>query len=210
MSLPFPEPLPRGFASDACLQKACLQSLACGNAVGKHAACGAPAQPAYNKPAGCMHCPDRRLLVSLVTEMHLLDSGPSVEVCRLNFRLATACDDDIQTLCAEECGPFMGQACGGRVLRCLTEKQDSIKNPECASEVFYFEKMEVNDFRNDVLLAEACRSDVDKFCKHTQPGACWPGLAHHLASTPTSFWQLAHHCSQAQQCRVLQVSPAGF
>ena len=89
---------------------------------------------------------------------------------RLNFRLATACDDDIQTLCAEECGPFMGQACGGRVLRCLTEKQDSIKNPECASEVFYFEKMEVNDFRNDVLLAEACRSDVDKFCKHTQPG----------------------------------------
>ncbi len=38
-------------------------------------------------------------------------------------------------------------------------------------EVFYFEKMEVNDFRNDVLLAEACRSDVDKFCKHTEPGA---------------------------------------
>ena len=38
-------------------------------------------------------------------------------------------------------------------------------------DVFYFEKMEVNDFRNDVLLAEACRSDVDKFCKHTEPGA---------------------------------------
>ena len=38
-------------------------------------------------------------------------------------------------------------------------------------EVFYFEKMEVNDFRNDVLLAEACRSDVDKFCRHVEPGA---------------------------------------
>ena len=35
----------------------------------------------------------------------------------------------------------------------------------CADEVFYFEKMEVNDFRNDVLLAEACRSDVEHFCK---------------------------------------------
>ena len=41
---------------------------------------------------------------------------------------------------------------------------------ECNDEVFYFEKMEVNDFRNDVLLAEACRQDVDKFCKNTQPG----------------------------------------
>ena len=38
-------------------------------------------------------------------------------------------------------------------------------------EVFYFEKMEVNDFRNDVLLAEACRSDVDKYCRHVEPGA---------------------------------------
>lgn len=37
-------------------------------------------------------------------------------------------------------------------------------------QVFYFEKMEVNDFRNDVLLAEACRTDVDKYCKHIEPG----------------------------------------
>ena len=39
-------------------------------------------------------------------------------------------------------------------------------------QVFYFEKMEVNDFRNDVLLAEACREDVDKFCKNVEPGGC--------------------------------------
>jgi hypothetical protein len=49
----------------------------------------------------------------------------------------------------------------------------------CFDEVFYFEKMEVNDFRNDVLLAEACRQDVDRYCKHVDPGAhpllkgCW-------------------------------------
>ncbi|BDA41257.1 probable Golgi apparatus protein 1 [Coccomyxa sp. Obi] len=100
---------------------------------------------------------------------------------RLNFRLNTACEADIDTLCAEECSPFLGSACGGRVLRCLTEKQDAIKSKECADEgaikskecadeVFYFEKMEVNDFRNDVLLAEACRTDVDKYCKHIEPG----------------------------------------
>lgn len=90
---------------------------------------------------------------------------------RLNYRLSNACEADIDTLCAAECTPFLGQACGGRVLRCLTEKQDSIKSKACADEVFYFEKMEVTDFRNDVLLAEACRSDVDKYCKHVEPGA---------------------------------------
>ena len=74
----------------------------------------------------------------------------------------------------------MGQACGGRVLRCLTEKQDSIKNPDCSAEVFYFEKMEVNDFRNDVLLAEACRYDVDKFCKNVEPGQPWACVAHDI------------------------------
>ena len=56
------------------------------------------------------------------------------------------------------------------MLRCLTEKQDSIKAKACADEVFYFEKMEVSDFRNDVLLAEACRADVDKYCRHVEPG----------------------------------------
>lgn len=94
--------------------------------------------------------------------------------CRLNYRLSNACEADIDTLCAAECTPFLGQACGGRVLRCLTEKQDAIKSKACADEVFYFEKMEVTDFRNDVLLAEACRSDVDKYCKHVEPGeAAW-------------------------------------
>lgn len=54
---------------------------------------------------------------------------------RLNYRLNTACEADIDTLCAEECSPFLGSACGGRVLRCLTEKQDAIKSKECADEV---------------------------------------------------------------------------
>ena len=31
--------------------------------------------------------------------------------------------------------------------------------------------VQVYDFRNDVLLAEACRSDVGKFCKKVEPGA---------------------------------------
>ncbi len=101
---------------------------------------------------------------------------------RLNYRLSNACEADIDTLCANECTPFLGQACGGRVLRCLTEKQDSIKSKACADEVFYFEKMEVTDFRNDVLLAEACRADVDKYCKHVQPGARSPATAAALKS----------------------------
>ena len=95
-------------------------------------------------------------------------------LCRLNYRLSNACEADIDNLCAAECTPFLGQACGGRVLRCLTEKQDSIESKACADEVFYFEKMEVSDFRNDVLLAEACRTDVDKYCRHVEPGQNFP------------------------------------
>lgn len=30
--------------------------------------------------------------------------------------------------------------------------------------------MEVTDFRNDVILAEACRQDVEKYCKDVEPG----------------------------------------
>ncbi len=28
----------------------------------------------------------------------------------------------------------------------------------------------MNDYRNDVILAAACRDDVDKFCKDVEPG----------------------------------------
>ena len=104
--------------------------------------------------------------------------------------------------------------CGGKVLRCLTDKIDDIKAEACKKEVYYFEKMEVRasggslhnarftmsavftkqtfhthqsnqiypynlpahssqvtDFKNDVLLAEACRQDVDKLCATVEPGA---------------------------------------
>eukprot|EP00798_Chlamydomonas_sp_ICE-L_P015210 gene15210-21287_t len=37
-------------------------------------------------------------------------------------------------------------------------------------EVLYFEKMEVTDFHNDVILAEACRNDVEKWCLKVEPG----------------------------------------
>ena len=90
---------------------------------------------------------------------------------RLNYRLSEACHDVIASKCADACSSVsIEQPCGGTVLRCLTEKMDEIDNDNCKKEVFYFVKMEVRDFRNDVILAEACRSDVDKHCKTVQPG----------------------------------------
>lgn len=38
--------------------------------------------------------------------------------------------------------------------------------------MFYYQLMEVTDFRNDVILAEACRQDVEKYCKDVEPGRC--------------------------------------
>lgn len=58
----------------------------------------------------------------------------------------------------------------------LQEKQDNITVEACKEEVFYFELMEVKDFRNDVILAEACRTDVEDYCKNVEPGV-WSGLS---------------------------------
>jgi Golgi apparatus protein 1 len=98
------------------------------------------------------------------------DENRSNEDYRLNYRLNMACELDIDELCADECSPFLGHACGGTVLRCLSDKKESISNDECKKEVSYFQKMEVTDFRNDVILAEACRMDVEEFCDTVEPG----------------------------------------
>jgi hypothetical protein len=79
------------------------------------------------------------------------------------------------------------QVCGGKVLHCLTESKDQIKSEQCKKEVFYYEKMEVSDFRVDATLAEACRADVTKFCPKVEPGE-WQAQALHTcccaAGTP--------------------------
>lgn len=43
--------------------------------------------------------------------------------------------------------PLLQTVCGGKVLRCLTDKSDEIKDEACSKEVLYFEKMEVSNFR---------------------------------------------------------------
>ncbi|KAG1660746.1 hypothetical protein FOA52_010620 [Chlamydomonas sp. UWO 241] len=93
---------------------------------------------------------------------------------RLNYRLRTACEKDVSLLCPLTCGTGSfgdgTETCGGKVLRCLTDKSEDIKEEACSKEVAYFEKMEVSNFRNDVLLAEACRDDVDKLCSTVEAG----------------------------------------
>lgn len=89
---------------------------------------------------------------------------------RLNYRLREACRHDVSVLCPDACKNATAQACGGRALQCLSIRSEEILERSCLEEVLYFQRMEVSDFRNDVLLAEACRPDVDKFCKNVEPG----------------------------------------
>ncbi|KAG1672451.1 hypothetical protein FOA52_013237 [Chlamydomonas sp. UWO 241] len=89
---------------------------------------------------------------------------------RLNWRLDHACTGDISRLCPNLCPSGPGASCGGMVLQCLQDNQGNITDDACQEEVFYFELMEVQDFRNDVILAEACRDDVDLYCKGISPG----------------------------------------
>jgi Cysteine rich repeat len=62
---------------------------------------------------------------------------------RLNRHLYVDCEEDIPALCADVCDAYAGEACGGAVLRCLTENKARIKKSACKKEVFYFLKMEV-------------------------------------------------------------------
>eukprot|EP00798_Chlamydomonas_sp_ICE-L_P019058 gene19058-25661_t len=89
---------------------------------------------------------------------------------RLNYRLTSTCAEDVSRMCQNPCSTSPGQTCGGLVLQCLTEQQANISSEACQEEVFYYQLMEVTDFRNDVMLAEACRDDVAAYCKDVQPG----------------------------------------
>eukprot|EP00879_Flechtneria_rotunda_P008992 GHRR01009415.1.p1 GENE.GHRR01009415.1~~GHRR01009415.1.p1 ORF type:complete len:539 (+),score=221.10 GHRR01009415.1:802-2418(+) len=89
---------------------------------------------------------------------------------RLNYKLYKACKADVGQVCKNACKLQEGEMCGGKVLSCLTENKDNIKSDACHKEVLYLEKMEVDDFRMDMILAEACRADVDKFCAKVEPG----------------------------------------
>lgn len=64
--------------------------------------------------------------------------------------------------------PTVGSAL--QVISCLSDSKESIKSQACRKEVTYLEKLEVNDFRTDIVLAEACRADVNKFCLKVEPG----------------------------------------
>jgi len=89
---------------------------------------------------------------------------------RFNPRLKKSCDKDIKELCPGLCNENDGNVCGGKVLRCLSDHSSQIKAKNCQKEVYYFEKMEVSDYKNDIILAEACRWDVDKFCSTVPAG----------------------------------------
>lgn len=62
------------------------------------------------------------------------------------------------------------------MLRCLTDKLDDVSDEGCKKEVYYYEKMEVSNFKNDILLAEACRTDVEQFCSTVEAGGSYLGI----------------------------------
>ncbi|EFJ50582.1 hypothetical protein VOLCADRAFT_103797 [Volvox carteri f. nagariensis] len=89
---------------------------------------------------------------------------------RFNYRLHKACQKEVDKLCPGLCQNNDGSPCGGKVLRCLTDKIEDIGDEACKKEVYYYEKMEVSNFMNDILLAEACRTDVELHCSKVEPG----------------------------------------
>eukprot|EP00238_Polyblepharides_amylifera_P013095 CAMPEP_0196572234 /NCGR_PEP_ID=MMETSP1081-20130531/2305_1 /TAXON_ID=36882 /ORGANISM="Pyramimonas amylifera, Strain CCMP720" /LENGTH=880 /DNA_ID=CAMNT_0041889479 /DNA_START=135 /DNA_END=2777 /DNA_ORIENTATION=+ len=98
------------------------------------------------------------------------DEVREAEDYRLDYRLNKECDMEIDTLCADVCSPFQGQACGGSVVACLMEARENITSDSCKKELFSSEKRMGNDYRTDAQLKEACSEDVEKFCPTVEPG----------------------------------------
>uniref|UniRef100_A0A7R9V0N1 Golgi apparatus protein 1 n=1 Tax=Chlamydomonas euryale TaxID=1486919 RepID=A0A7R9V0N1_9CHLO len=123
------------------------------------------------------------------------DQNMAARDYRLNFRLSAACGGDISRLCGDTClqGGAAG-SCGGVVLQCLQDNEDNVTDAACQEEIFYFELMEVRDFRNDVILAEACRNDVAQFCQDVEPG---DGRVHKCLRG--AMGQLSPRCRKEEQ-----------
>ena len=60
------------------------------------------------------------------------------------------------------------QACGGVVIKCLTDKQENVTNEDCRKELFGVEKLQGKDWRNDAVLREACQEDVNQYCAEVE------------------------------------------
>jgi golgi apparatus protein 1 len=88
----------------------------------------------------CAH--SRRVRCLSVQELAQLEMQMG-EDYRLNYRLGHACENDIGTLCGKDVCDWLEIPCGGKVLRCLVDKKDQIKDDSCKEEVFYFIKMQV-------------------------------------------------------------------
>eukprot|EP00271_Cylindrocystis_brebissonii_P000507 TRINITY_DN1061_c0_g3_i1.p1 TRINITY_DN1061_c0_g3~~TRINITY_DN1061_c0_g3_i1.p1 ORF type:complete len:958 (-),score=202.65 TRINITY_DN1061_c0_g3_i1:1362-4235(-) len=96
------------------------------------------------------------------------DQQRSAEDYRLNYRLNKACFNDVKRMCLNACEKALevgSVTCGGSVLKCLSEKKAKITSEACKKEIFSFEKQEVADIRLDIPLQNACKPDMENFCK---------------------------------------------
>ena len=102
------------------------------------------------------------------------------------------------------------------VTGCLGARQ--VTSEECQKEIFYFEKMEADDYRNDPLLAEACHQDVIDYCEDVEPGAIPGALGPYGRRPPNSpcqtvcRWRVTFPAGTTPHsliCALLVLSPRG-
>lgn len=121
---------------------------------------------------------------------------------RLNYRLNRACEVEVDKLCPDVCSPFQGSACGGAVLKCLSENKANISDTACRREVFNVQRGWALDFRTDSHLRSACQEDVDKFCSQQERSK---GQVHECLRQHRT--QISHQCAaQELKLNILQSS----
>ncbi|CAI7795594.1 unnamed protein product [Closterium sp. NIES-54] len=91
---------------------------------------------------------------------------------RLDFNLQKYCHKDIVETCYQDASDMTGAggSSDAKVIQCLQDYRDELKDPRCRQQVHMLTKRAAEDIRFDRALGEACKDDVQAHCAAVPKG----------------------------------------
>ncbi|GJP29711.1 hypothetical protein CLOM_g19337 [Closterium sp. NIES-68] len=91
---------------------------------------------------------------------------------RLDFNLQKYCHKDITETCYQDASDMSGAggSSDAKVIQCLQDYRDELKDPRCRQQVHLLTKRAAEDIRFDRALVEACKDDWQAHCQAVPKG----------------------------------------
>ncbi|CAI5958736.1 unnamed protein product, partial [Closterium sp. NIES-64] len=91
---------------------------------------------------------------------------------RLDFNLQKYCHKDIVETCYQDASDMTGAggSSDAKVIQCLQDYRDELKDPRCRQQVHMLTKRAAEDIRFDRALVEACKDDWQEHCASVPKG----------------------------------------